>query len=434
MNRTNFALILLLSLTVLASGCLDGQQEVTGVVETLPEVQEFLDDNPDASIDAVRWNSDYIDDNFDDIKETCQPAIDTEKDHYRVKVEDDSETIVTWLEAEEMEVMCVTREGSETTSEEETSEEIEDVRSCEEARAEITTVDEDTGETTISQTAGQKGVGAIIITWYSDEGNHIHQELRVLGAEDSTDTDYDLQELEENPRSSIQVEPGQDIRDFGSIGIETLSCDEHQAQGWRQEDTDLDTEREIVEVVIDEERVEPSRPEISTEDGVEFINSLGFDIELDFDRNDYDSITIKDGESRFKDFQEVTYYQITPVEDDIEYRTPGGTGVNVVDSVEQEEQDITEEDIEGEIIEVVFEDQGANPSRPDISPEDSIEFVNQEAFELEIEFDRDDYETVTLAPAESKTIDFERIVFYELSPVDDSVEYRTPGGLGVNVQ
>ena len=228
MSKTNFILILLFSLTVLASGCLDGQQEVTGVVETLPEVQEFLDDNPDASIDAVRWNSDYIDDNFDDIKETCQPAIDTEKDHYRVNVEDDSENIVTWLEAEEMEVMCVTREGSETTSEEETEEETAEPES------------------------------------------------------------------------------------------EKL--------------TESDIEGDITEVTIDGGGADPSRPEITQEEGVEFVNNAGFDIRLEFDADRYEEIVIEDGESKIKDFQRIIYYQITPVDEDVEYRTPGGTGVNVVES------------------------------------------------------------------------------------------------------
>jgi len=226
MNRSSITLIFLISLTVLGSGCLDGQQEVTGVVETLPEVQEFLDDNPDASIDAVRWNSDYIDDNFDDIKETCQPAIDTEKDHYRVNVEDDSENIVTWLEAEEMEVMCVTREGSETISEEETAE----------------------------------------------------------------------------PESEIL--------------------------------TESDIEGDVIEVTIDEDGADPSRPEITQEDGIKFVNNLGFDVQLEFDADRYEEIVIEDGQSKIKDFQRIIYYQITPVNEDVEYRTPGGTGVNVVESSE----------------------------------------------------------------------------------------------------
>ena len=236
MNKTNFTLILLLSLTVLASGCLDGQQEVTGVVETLPEVQEFLDDNPDASIDAVRWNSDYIEDNFNDISETCQPAIDTEKDHYRVNIEDNNENIVTWLEADEMEVMCVTREG-------------------------------DTSEDTEEET----------------------------------------------------IEPEN----------ETL--------------TESDIEGDITEVTIEENSTDPTRPEINEEDGIEFVNNAEFDIQLEFDREGYEAVTIEEGESKIKDFQDITYYEISAVEDDIEFRTPGGTGINVQES--DDSNDVPTEEI-----------------------------------------------------------------------------------------
>jgi len=95
---------------------------------------------------------------------------------------------------------------------------------------------------------------------------------------------------------------------------------------------------------------------------------------------------------------------------------------------------ISADEIEGEITEVVLSDQGADPSRPEISPEDGIEFVNQEDFEVQLEFDRDDYETVTLSSGESGVMDIERIVYYEITPVDEDVEYRTPGGTGVNVQ
>ena len=95
---------------------------------------------------------------------------------------------------------------------------------------------------------------------------------------------------------------------------------------------------------------------------------------------------------------------------------------------------ISADEIEGEITEVVLSDQRADPSRPEISPEDGIEFVNQEDFEVQLEFDREEYETVTLSSGESGVMDIERIVYYEITPVDEDVEYRTPGGTGVNVQ
>ncbi len=95
---------------------------------------------------------------------------------------------------------------------------------------------------------------------------------------------------------------------------------------------------------------------------------------------------------------------------------------------------ISANEIEGDITEVVFEGQRADPSRPEISPEDGIEFVNQEDFEVQLEFDREEYETVTLESGESGVMDIERIVYYEITPVDEDVEYRTPGGTGVNVQ
>lgn len=93
---------------------------------------------------------------------------------------------------------------------------------------------------------------------------------------------------------------------------------------------------------------------------------------------------------------------------------------------------LTEADIEGEIIDVVIDDQRAEPSSPTIGQEDGIRFVSESSYDLQVEFDRE-VETFTLAQGDSVITNPESIVYYTANPVDESVEFREISAR-VNVQ
>lgn len=167
-------ILAILMATVIASGCTDSNADVTAAAEALPQVQEFLDENPDAEITAVRWNSDYLQDNQDQIPEKCRPAIEMEKDHYKVDIQDEEEQINVWLGAEQKEVMCIKREGSENNTESNSSSDInsESGQQCEDRTLDVNV--DTSGPTPIAnikQVSGDAGVGNITVTWNWENRN-----------------------------------------------------------------------------------------------------------------------------------------------------------------------------------------------------------------------------------------------------------------------
>lgn len=79
--------------------------------------------------------------------------------------------------------------------------------------------------------------------------------------------------------------------------------------------------------------------------------------------------------------------------------------------------------IEGEITEVTFTDITAEPSSPQIAPEDGIRFVNEAGVDVEVTFDREipDFQ---LAAGESIIVDPKSIVYYDATAQDEDAEFR----------
>lgn len=93
---------------------------------------------------------------------------------------------------------------------------------------------------------------------------------------------------------------------------------------------------------------------------------------------------------------------------------------------------LTSQSIEGDVHEVSFENNRADPSRPTISEEDGVKFVNNEEENLMVQFDRE-VETFEIDSGEEMTVNVSNIVYYEARPVDEEAEFRAISG-GVNVQ
>lgn len=112
-ERFVIASLLLIGILVI-SGCVGNRHtNVTRIVENLPQVQVFLEENPGADISIVRLSSDYLLEKEDEIPQDCVPAIDIEQAHYRARVVDEPDEMEIWLRGEDMEVMCALREGKD---------------------------------------------------------------------------------------------------------------------------------------------------------------------------------------------------------------------------------------------------------------------------------------------------------------------------------
>lgn len=64
--------------------CISNQVDVTGIAKSLPEVQEFLNQYPDAEIKASLWSESAINRNIDAIRQDCE-QLDV-KSHWKVQM------------------------------------------------------------------------------------------------------------------------------------------------------------------------------------------------------------------------------------------------------------------------------------------------------------------------------------------------------------
>ena len=107
-----FVLFSLFCATLL-SGCVTtaGGTDVTALASSLPQVQEFLDQYPDAKISVALWDSVSVEKNISAIRADCgeQFAVG---DYYKVSVIDPSFTLVVWLDKSSQNVMCAVKAAS----------------------------------------------------------------------------------------------------------------------------------------------------------------------------------------------------------------------------------------------------------------------------------------------------------------------------------
>lgn len=104
------------------------------------------------------------------------------------------------------------------------------------------------------------------------------------------------------------------------------------------------------------------------------------------------------------------------------------TTISDEEKVSQEKQN----SIEGDIIEVVIDDEKAEPFRPRISKEDGVRFVNDASYDLRFEFNRE-LETFTLEKGDKREVNPTVIMYYTVNTVDENVDFREING-GINVQ
>ena len=70
----NILIIAIVGLAVIVSGCTGGQ-DVTSVVKSLPEVQQFMNDHPNAKITVTYWSKDEVAKSSKAISQQCDKPI-----------------------------------------------------------------------------------------------------------------------------------------------------------------------------------------------------------------------------------------------------------------------------------------------------------------------------------------------------------------------
>ncbi len=104
-----------------------------------------------------------------------------------------------------------------------TSEQAAAIQDCSQINIEVTNVDEDSQEVTMSQTAGQAGAGEVTISWFFDDGGPV-QTTYSLGGETE-------EELENTPRESVSINPNEDDGEEVNGQTITISGDIDTAEG-----------------------------------------------------------------------------------------------------------------------------------------------------------------------------------------------------------
>ena len=105
---------ILAMIIVIVSGC-TSQTDVSNVVKSLPQVQEFLKEHPNAVIRAAIWDVDAVSESIDSIKEECGEQMRVKK-MWKVEVSEDNQDILVWLDGETNEALCIVKHSAETDS------------------------------------------------------------------------------------------------------------------------------------------------------------------------------------------------------------------------------------------------------------------------------------------------------------------------------
>jgi hypothetical protein len=123
MKPAKFIIVTLLLVSIIfVSGCTN-QTDITSLVEKIPQVQNFLETNPDAEIKAVFWSKDFVETKIDLIREDCGEQMKIQ-DYYKVDLKTNSINLTLWLDTKDQTVLCAIKKGSNTTNENNTKTEV----------------------------------------------------------------------------------------------------------------------------------------------------------------------------------------------------------------------------------------------------------------------------------------------------------------------
>jgi hypothetical protein len=100
----------ILAIVLILSGCI-GNNAITDFTKNLPEVQAFLEENPDAEITAVFLNEGAVSNLIGDIRKLCGPQME-EIAYWHVYVTKGEEQIEAFLDKSGQQALCVIKTGT----------------------------------------------------------------------------------------------------------------------------------------------------------------------------------------------------------------------------------------------------------------------------------------------------------------------------------
>jgi hypothetical protein len=97
----------------LVSGCVNST-DLTHVVKSMPQLQEFFKENPNANVQVVQLNEDYVTQNIATIRAQCGDQMEISP-YYRVTITQDNNTAITYLNVTTQELICLYKPSANGT-------------------------------------------------------------------------------------------------------------------------------------------------------------------------------------------------------------------------------------------------------------------------------------------------------------------------------
>ena len=107
-------LVLIIGSAIIFSGCSSGQ-DVTPIIKTLPEVQQFLKEHPNAKIVVTYWSKEDVIKFEHEISQQCDKSI-TPAAMYKAVISEGDLKSIAWIDAETKTLICSTTEGKGITT------------------------------------------------------------------------------------------------------------------------------------------------------------------------------------------------------------------------------------------------------------------------------------------------------------------------------
>lgn len=110
MKLRKYLVMVLPILGVLVLGCVE--KDISSAVNTLPEIQQYLKEHPDAKITAIYMSKEEVEKISQDINNQCGKTI-TPTDMYKVIITDKGLKIISWIDTKNKTPVCSFTEGIE---------------------------------------------------------------------------------------------------------------------------------------------------------------------------------------------------------------------------------------------------------------------------------------------------------------------------------
>lgn len=103
-------LLMLLAIVVVSSGCVSSSNNVESTYKSVPEVQQFMEDNPSAEVKAALWDDGTIEESLSEIRSECGPAFEADK-YYKIQVAANKSNITAWFDVDNRTTDCLIMDG-----------------------------------------------------------------------------------------------------------------------------------------------------------------------------------------------------------------------------------------------------------------------------------------------------------------------------------